>query len=44
VTGGGVPVPRFHQLFLLARRQGCRTPENGHGQLGRSCRQVAGCW
>ena len=27
VTGGGVPVPRFHQLFLLARRQGCRTPE-----------------
>lgn len=22
VTGGGVPVPRFHQLFLLARWQG----------------------
>ncbi len=27
VTGGGVPVPRFHQLFLLARRLGRTTAE-----------------
>ncbi len=25
VTGGGIPVPRFHQLFLLARQQGRKT-------------------
>jgi hypothetical protein len=28
VTGGGLPVPRFHQLFLLAVHQGHRTPED----------------
>lgn len=27
VTGGGIPVPRFHQLFLLARAQGKESPE-----------------
>lgn len=27
VTGGGVPVPRFHQLFLLARSQGHKQPQ-----------------
>lgn len=26
VTGGGVNVPRFHQLFLLARQQGHKQP------------------
>lgn len=26
VTGGGVPVSRFHQLFLLARSRGARQP------------------
>ena len=26
VTGGGIAVPRFHQLFLLARQQGHKTP------------------
>lgn len=26
VTGGGVAVPRFHQLFLLARQQGYQQP------------------
>lgn len=26
VTGSGVPVPRFHQLFLLARAEGRSTP------------------
>lgn len=28
VTGGGIPVDRFQQLFLLARRNGGRTPED----------------
>jgi hypothetical protein len=28
VTGGGVPVDRFQQLFLLTRRNGGRTPED----------------
>lgn len=27
VTGGGVPVARFQQLFLLARGQGMKTPQ-----------------
>jgi hypothetical protein len=27
VTGGGIPVSRFHQLFLLARTQGRKKPE-----------------
>jgi len=27
VTGGGIPVSRFHQLFLLARTQGHATPD-----------------
>ncbi len=27
VTGGGVTVPRFHQLFLLARQQGYGSPD-----------------
>jgi hypothetical protein len=26
LTGGGVPVERFHQLFLLALQQGSQTP------------------
>jgi SAM-dependent methyltransferase len=26
VTGGGIPVPRFNQLFLLARQQGHKQP------------------
>jgi SAM-dependent methyltransferase len=26
VTGGGIAVPRFHQLFLLARQQGHKRP------------------
>lgn len=28
VTGGGVTVPRFHQLFLLARQQGHKQPQD----------------
>lgn len=28
VTGGGINVPRFQQLFLLAKQQGQRTPED----------------
>lgn len=28
VTGGGVPVGRFHQLFLLARQQGHKQPKD----------------
>lgn len=28
VIGAGVPVPRFHQLFLLARGKGQKTPED----------------
>ncbi|MFW6343022.1 MAG: methyltransferase regulatory domain-containing protein, partial [Halothiobacillaceae bacterium] len=28
VTGGGLPVSRFEQLFLLAQRQGAKTPED----------------
>lgn len=28
VTGGGVPVSRFEQLFLLARSQGHKTPQD----------------
>jgi SAM-dependent methyltransferase len=27
VTGGGIPVPRFHQLFLLARVEGHERPD-----------------
>ena len=27
LTGGGVPVSRFHQIFLLARQQGHKTPQ-----------------
>lgn len=27
VTGGGINVPRFHQLFLLARQQGHKQPQ-----------------
>ncbi len=27
VTGGAIPVNRFHQLFLLARQKGKKTPE-----------------
>jgi hypothetical protein len=27
VTGGGVGVPRLHQLFLLARAEGWKTPK-----------------
>jgi len=26
VTGGGIAVPRIHQLFLLALAEGCKTP------------------
>jgi hypothetical protein len=28
VTGGGVPAVRFHQLFLLGRAKGAKTPED----------------
>jgi len=28
VTGGGIAVPRFHQLFLLARQQGHGAPQD----------------
>jgi hypothetical protein len=28
VTGGGIPLSRFHQLFLLARSQGWNTPSD----------------
>lgn len=28
VTGGGITVPRFHQLFLLARQQGHKAPQD----------------
>ena len=28
VTGGGVTVPRFQQLFLLARQQGHKQPQD----------------
>lgn len=28
VTGGGVPAVRFHQMFLLARSKGGKTPED----------------
>lgn len=28
IIGGGVPVPRFHQLFLLARKEGLKRPED----------------
>jgi hypothetical protein len=28
VTGGGVSVPRFHQLFLLAKLQGHKQPQD----------------
>jgi len=28
VTGGGIPVRRYHQLFLLARAEGRQTPED----------------
>jgi hypothetical protein len=28
VTGGGIAVPRFHQLFLLARHQGHKQPND----------------
>ncbi|MDY0269955.1 methyltransferase regulatory domain-containing protein [Trichloromonas sp.] len=31
VTGGGVNVPRFHQLFLLARQQGHKQPQEWAG-------------
>jgi SAM-dependent methyltransferase len=31
VTGGGIAVPRFHQLFLLARRHGRKTPREWAG-------------
>jgi hypothetical protein len=27
VTGGGIAVPRIHQLFLLALIEGCKTPK-----------------
>jgi SAM-dependent methyltransferase len=27
VIGGGIAVPRMHQLFLLARAEGCKTPK-----------------
>lgn len=28
LTGGGVTVPRFHQLFLLAKQQGHKQPQD----------------
>ena len=32
VTGGGITVPRFHQLFLLAKQQGHKTPQDWASQ------------
>ena len=33
VTGGGVTVPRFQQLFLLAKQQGHKQPQDWAGYV-----------
>lgn len=33
VSGGGITVPRFHQLFLLARQQGHKQPQEWAGYV-----------
>ena len=33
VTGGGIAVPRFQQLFLLARQQGHKQPQDWAGYV-----------
>jgi hypothetical protein len=43
VTGGGILVPRFHQLFLLARTQGRDSPEE-MAQFARDLMAAQGQW